>query len=156
MIHELSIAAFAPFQWKGFWWLFRQSLEGLYAWPLLVVTLALGANLLVALIHRWLFDRERWQRHYWLAFLSLLFIPITIAVGEVGWIDPSMSPRPTPSTLLLWTNNGLFMASVILGIFWAYRMKGLRWFALAFALIQLWILFWAGFVAGMALTGDWL
>lgn len=35
-------------------------------------------------------------------------------------------------------------------------LKGLRWFALAFALIQLWMLFWAGFVAGMALTGDWL
>ncbi|HEY6443966.1 MAG TPA: hypothetical protein VIY66_11575 [Candidatus Acidoferrales bacterium] len=121
-----------------------------------MVTLVLVANLVVALIHRWPFDRERWRRQYWLAFLSLLFIPITIAVGEIGWIDPSLSPRPMPSTLLLWTNNGLFIASVVLGIFWVYRMKGLRWFALAFALIQLWMLFWAGFVAGMALTGDWL
>ena len=156
MIHEVSIGAFAPFRWKSFWWLFRQSLEGLYAWPLLLATLVLVANLVVALIHRWPFDRERWQRRYWLAFLSLLFIPITIAVGEIGWIDPSMTPRPTPNALLLWTNNGFFIASVALGIFWAYRMKGLRWFALAFALIQLWMLFWAGFVAGMALTGDWL
>jgi hypothetical protein len=145
VIHEFSIGAFAPFRWKGFWWLFRQSLEGLYVWPLLLATLALVANLAVALIHRWPFDGERWQRQYWLVFLSLLFIPITIAVGEVGWIDPSVSPRPTPSTLLLWTNNGLFIASVVLGIFWVYRMKGLRWFALAFALIQLWMLFWASF-----------
>ncbi len=135
---------------------FRQSLEGLYAWPLLLVTIVLVANFVFAIIHRWPFDRERWQRQYWFAFLSFLFIPITIIVGEVGWIDPSMSSRPTPNTLLLWTNNGLFIASVILGIFWVYRMKGLRWFALAFALIQLWMLFWAGFVAGMALTGDWL
>lgn len=156
VIHEFSIGAFAPFRWKGFWWLFRPSLEGLYAWPMLLVTVALVANLAVALIHRWPFDRERWQRQYWLVFLSLLFIPITIAVGEAGWIDPSVSPRPTPSTLLLWTNNGLFIASVVLGIFWVYRMKGLRWFALAVALIQLWMLFWAGFIAGMALTGDWL
>jgi hypothetical protein len=156
VIYEFSMGAFAPFRWEGFWWLFRQSLEGLHVWPLLLVTLAVVANLVAALVYRWPFHGERWKRQYWLAFLSLLFIPITIAIGEVGWIDPSMSPRPTPSALLVWTNNGLFIASVVLGIFWIYRMKGLRWFALAFALTQLWMLFWAGFIAGMALTGDWL
>jgi hypothetical protein len=86
----------------------------------------------------------------------LLFIPTTIAIGEVGWIEPSVSPRPTPSMLFLWTNNCLFIASAVLGIFWVYRMKGLRWFAFALALIQLWMMFWASFIAGMALSGDWL
>jgi hypothetical protein len=115
-----------------------------------------SSNLVIALLRRWPFDHEKWKREYWLAFLTLLFIPTTIAIGEVGWIDPSMSPRPTPSTFLVWANNGMFIASSILGIFWVCRMKGLRWFAFAYAVIQLWMLFWAGFIAGMALTGDWL
>ena len=122
---------------------------------MLLVTFALAANLIVALGHR-PFPSERWTRHYWLAFLSLLFIPITIAIGEIGWVDPAMRPRPMPNALLLRTNDGLFVASAPLGIFWMYRMKGLRWFASAFALIQLWILLLAGFIASMALTGDWL
>lgn len=150
------MGALAPLRWRGFWWLFRQSLQGLYVWPLFLITLTVIANLLVALVHRWPFHRERWRRQYWLVFLSLLFIPITIAIGEVGWADSQMSPRVMPSMLLLWINNGLFIASVALGIFWVYRMKGLRWFAFAFALIQLWVLILAGFIAGMALTGDWI
>jgi len=88
--------------------------------------------------------------------LSLLFVPITITIGETGWIDPSVSPRPTPSAFFLWANNGLLVASVVLAVFWTYRMKGLRWFAFALALIQLWMMFWAGLVAGMAITGEWL
>jgi len=145
----------APFSWPGFWWLFRQTFEFVYG-LLFWVTLGLVTNLLVAIIHDRPFRAERWKREYWLVFLSLFFIPATIAIGTVGWIDPALAPRPEPSTLLVWTNNGLFIASIVLGIFWVYRMKGLRWFALAFALIQLWILFFAGFVAGMAITGDWL
>jgi hypothetical protein len=146
----------APFSWRGFWWLFRQTFEFVHVGRLLSLTLVLAANLLVALIHDRPFHAERWKREYWLVFLSLFFIPATIAIGTVGWIDPALVPRPEPSALLVWTNNGLFIVSILLGIFWVYRMKGLRWFALAFALVQLWILFFAGFVAGMAITGDWL
>jgi hypothetical protein len=156
VIHDFSMGASALFRWS-FWWLFRQSLEGLYVWPLCLVTLALVGNLVGALIYSRPFGRERWQRQYWLIFLSLIFIPITIAIGGIGGIDPSfLAPRPKPSAPLVWTNNGLFVASVLLGIFWVYRMRGLRWFASAFALIQLWMLPWAGLIAGMALTGDWL
>jgi hypothetical protein len=153
---DLLFGSLTPFSWNGFWWLLRQSLEFLYVWPLWLITLALVGNLVAALVHRWPFHHERWKNEYWLAFLGLLFIPTTIAVGVVGWIDPAMVPRPEPSATLIWTNNGLLLASVALGILWVYRMKGLRWFALALALIQLWILLAAGFTAGMALTGDWL
>lgn len=123
---------------------------------MLLVTLALVANLAAALIHKWPFHPDRWKKEYWLAFLSFIFIPTTIAIGVVGWIDPSLVPRPKPNALLVWTSNGLFIASIVIGIFWVYRMKGLRWFALAVALIQLWVLMGAGFIAGMALSGDWL
>jgi hypothetical protein len=154
--YEFSLLSLEPFRWNEFWWLLKQSFGFLHVWPLLLVTFGLLANLVVALIRRWPFSDKIWKREYWIVFLSLLFIPINIAIGDIGWIDPSISPRPAPNTLLVWTNNGLFIASVALAIFWVYRMKGLRWFALAFALIQLWMMFWAGLVAGMALTGDWL
>lgn len=155
MLYEFSICAFAPLRWKSFAWLW-QSLEGLYVWPPLLVTLALAANLALALIHGWPALREKWKREYWLSLLGVLLIPLTIAIGAVGWIDTSISPRPEPSSLLVWTNNGLFIASLALSSFWVYRMRGLRWFASAFALIQLWMLIWAGLIAGMALTGEWL
>jgi hypothetical protein len=89
-------------------------------------------------------------------FSEFVLQPATVAIGTVGWIDPAIVPHPEPSMVLVWTNNGLFILSIVLGIFWIYRMKGLRWFAVAFALVQLWILFFAGFVAAMAITGDWL
>jgi hypothetical protein len=35
-------------------------------------------------------------------------------------------------------------------------MKGLRWFALSLAILQLWLLAAASFIAAMSLTGTWL
>jgi hypothetical protein len=153
---DFFISNVAPFSWRGFWQLLLWSSEFLYVRPMLFVTLVLAANLILALVHKWPFNRDRWKKEYWFAFVSLLFVPITIAVGDVGAVDPSPMSHAQPSELLVWTNNGMFIGSSVLGIFWIYRMKGLRWFALAIQLIQLWILLGAGFIAGMALSGDWL
>ncbi|MGH9735062.1 MAG: hypothetical protein ACRD8A_10800 [Candidatus Acidiferrales bacterium] len=120
------------------------------------MTIVLVLNLAAAIAVRWPFQKERWRQEYWLAFASLLFIPATIAIGSAGWIDSTMKPRPAPSALLLWTNNGMLMACILLGIFWVYRMKRLRWFAVALALAEIWVLLWANLAAGMALTGGWL
>ena len=151
-----EFASLVPFSWNGFWWLFRQGLEFLYVWPMSLVTFALGANLVAALYHKWPFHPERWKKEYWLTFLSLLFIPVSSVIGIVGWVDLGMVPPPKPSAVLMWIDNGCFVASTMLGIFWIYRMKGLRWFALSIGLIQLWILMGVGFMTGMALTGHWL
>jgi len=123
---------------------------------MLFVTLALAANLALALKHKWPFRDDRWKNEYWLAFVNLLFFPIIVAIGVVGAVNPSIVPRPKPSTALVWTDNGTVIVSVALCVFWVYRMKGLRWFAFAIELIQLWILMGAGFITGMALSGDWL
>lgn len=155
MPDEFLLGNLAPFAWRV-WWLFRQTFDFVRVWQLAFITVTLLANLVAALIHDRPFQAQRWKREYWLIFLSLLFIPIADTIATIGWIDPSIVPRPEPSTLLIWANNGLFFLSIALGVFWVYRMKGLRWFAFAFALVQLWILFWASFVAAMAITGDWL
>lgn len=123
---------------------------------MLLVTLILLANLCAAIIFSRPFRPNRWTGEYWLIFLSLLFVPITSAIGMAGWRGPGWLVRPKPNELLIWTNNGLDAISVALCFFWAYRMKGLRWFALSFSLIQLWMLLGAGLMTGMALTGDWL
>ena len=152
----LCLVMLRPLSWTGCWWLFRQSLGFLYVWPLLLVTLALVANLVAALMYKWPFHRDRWKKEYWLIFLSLLFIPATVVIADVGSLDPGAVPRPVPITPLAWTCNGLFIVSIALGILWVLRIKGLRWFALSVALIQLWMLMAVGFIAGMALSGDWL
>jgi len=153
----LLLALLTPFSWHGFWSLWRQSLIGLYAWPpALWVTLVLAVNLVAALAVRWPFQNERWQQEYWLAFASLVFIPATIAIGDIGWIDSTIKPRPSPSAMLLWINNGMLIACILLGIFWVYRMKRLRWFALALMMAQVWLLVWASLAAGVALTGNWV
>ena len=154
--HALPIQVFGRFSWIGFWWYVQQSAEFLYVWPMLLLSLALVANLVLALIYRWPFHTGRWRREYWLVFLSVLFVPITIAIGLVGAVDPSPMHRPKPNPLAVWSSNGLFITSIMLGVFCVYRMKGLRWFASAVVLIELWVLLAAGLIAGMALSGDWL
>lgn len=144
-----------PFSWIVSWRLFQQSVEFLYVWPLLLVTLALTAYLAAAMTLKWPFRHDRWRREYWLIFLNLLFVPATIAIADVGSVNPNPMPHH-PNTLGIWVCNGIFAACALLGIFWVYRMKGLRWFALAVVLLQLWMLIGAGFIAGMSLTGDWL
>jgi hypothetical protein len=46
--------------------------------------------------------------------------------------------------------------SILLGGFWVYRMKGTRWFAFSLVAVLEVILLGAFFVAGMAVSGDWL
>ena len=156
MSRAVLAGAFVSFSWTGFSRYLKWSLEFLFVWPLWLVTIALAANFGAALIRKWPFRHDRWSQTYWLIFVSLLFIPATIAIGVLGTIDPSMVPRPKPSTLAVWMSNGLLAASLASGMYWVYRMKGLRWFALALTLLQLWILLGAGFITGMALSGDWL
>ncbi len=136
-----------------FWWLFEESLQFLFAWPMLLVTVMLLANLCAATIFSRSFRSKSWKGEYWLTLLSLLFIRVTSAIGTAGR-GPGWLTRPKPNEMLMWANHGLDGISVALCFFWVDRMKGLRWFALSFSLVQLWILLGAGLMTGMALTGD--
>lgn len=151
------IAEFAaPFSLAAFWRYFRWGLEFLYVWPALIVTLLLAGNLVAAIAIRGPFGHNKWRNQYWLMFVSLLFVPATTVVGVIGAVDPNPAIPRHPNTPGLWITNAMFVASIAFGAFWTYRMKGLRWFASAFALVQLLILCAVGLIAGMALTGDWI
>jgi hypothetical protein len=110
--------------WMALWKYFQWSLDFLVAWPFWFVTLALSANLGASLTLQWPFRRGRWKKEYWLVFINYLFIPVLLAIGVIAALDPAMVPRPRPNTLAVWASNGLFVASLLLGIYWVYRRKG--------------------------------
>ena len=78
--------------------------------------------------------------------------PLTIAIGEYFAAASPATPNKTGSILL----NGLELVALLFGIYCIYRGKGLRGFTAAVVVAELWILFAAGFFAGMSVTGDWL
>jgi hypothetical protein len=79
---------------------------------------------------------------------------LTIAV--LGRVDWQQNPFPGPNYWALRAEDLIDFASLILGGYWVWRMKGLRWFALSLVILQLWPLAAAGFIAAMSLTGTWL
>ena len=126
-------------------------------WPKMwLVTVALAGNLAFSLTMKWPFAGDRWKSSYSLLFANFLFVPATVALGVAYAIDPSPLLPRHPHAFAVWTDNGMFIASIALGIYCVCRMKGLRWFALSVTLIAIWMLFWAGLFAGMSLSGDWL
>jgi hypothetical protein len=46
--------------------------------------------------------------------------------------------------------------SLVTAGLWVYRMKGFRWFGFSLVLVLQVVLMGAFFVAGMAVSGDWL
>jgi len=87
---------------------------------------------------------------------QFLFIPAVVAVGVLyGW-DNDPIPRLKVDQIGNWTNDTLFFLSLALGLFWIYRMKGLRLFAFFVVALQQAMLFAAGAVASMSINGSWL
>lgn len=77
---------------------------------------------------------------------------MTIAIGVFFAVPSPAIPSKTGSLLL----NGLEIVALLLAIYCVYRAKGLRGFTAALVIAELWIMFAAGFIAGMSVTGDWL
>ncbi len=124
--------------------------------PFLALTVLLIASLIVAALCQSTFRSNAWKRSYWIAIAQLVCVPATIAVGAIGFVDIQQVPFPGPNRLGLRINDFLFIVSLGLGTYWTWKMRGQRWFAMSLTLLQLWFLFAAGFVAGMALAGTWL
>jgi hypothetical protein len=52
--------------------------------------------------------------------------------------------------------DAILLLSALIGIFCVYVMRGLRWLAVSFFLVEECLLFGAMFIAGMAISGDWI
>jgi hypothetical protein len=143
---------FAASFWKYSVW----SLEFLFVSPVLVIFLAAAVSLSLAFWKQRPFQSNSWKRSHWLVFTQLLFFPIVIAIGVLYPADGPSYLRSAPNSIANRACDFLGWFSLTLAAFWVYRMKGLRWFAVSLVTVMEIILVGAFFVAGMAITGDWL
>jgi hypothetical protein len=87
--------------------------------------------------------------------VGVLFLTIAIAVCGAASVRGAV-PQLQPNYWALRAIDLLEIGSLVVSVYWIVRMRELRWFALSLVLLQSTILYGAGFIAGMALTGDWL
>jgi hypothetical protein len=129
------------------WW----SLEFLFYPPFLFVTLVIALGLLVSILIQKPFGQEIWKGRYPFAALQFVCFPATLLVAALGAVN-----GPEPNNWGLRATDAIAIISLGVGIYWIWLMKGLRRFAISVAILQLWMLAGANFIAGMALTGRWL
>jgi hypothetical protein len=142
--------------WLTFWTYVRWSLEFLYRPPFIYGTFLLGLNFAASVTRQRPFRTPIWKQTYSVIIVQFLFFPAALAVAVIGRVDWQQPHSSGPNHWALQAENAFAIGSLIVSGYWAWRMKGLRWFAVSLALLQLWLLAAANFIAGMSLTGDWL
>jgi hypothetical protein len=135
------------------WTYLRWSLEFLYAPPFAYVTLVISLSFIASVVRQRPFHATNWKQNYSLVMLQFLFFPSTLIVASIGAVP---LPRLSPNYWGLRALDVFAIGSLVVGAYWTWRMKGLRWFAVSLTLLQLWVLAGAQFIGGMALSGDWL
>jgi hypothetical protein len=136
---------------KSFFWMAEQAWDGvMYYW---VVSAPLFLLACAAFILRWrrLAD-SGWRTRVWLAAPFLMPIVVLLWGASMGHVDGSVAAPVWTSyvlSLLLLASLGFFALCI-------WRTPGLRWVAAALAVLVAWFTFLSAFIAGMALTNDWL
>lgn len=142
---------------ERFWTYSVWSLEFLFVIPPILIILLLAiVSLAVACQKQRPFQNPLWNNSYWLVLTQLLFFPIVISIGVLYPAGGPSFLRSSPHSLANSTCDFLGWLSLAMAGFWVYRMKGFRWFAVSLVTVLEMILFGAFFVAGMAVSGDWL
>ena len=122
--------------------------------PFLILLFVACLSLALAFAKQRPFQHSLWRSSHWLVLTQLLFFP---AVLSVGVIYPASGPSAFHGQSIASRACDLMgLLSIILAAFWVYRMKGFRWFAFSLAAVLQIILLGAFFIAGMAVSGDWL
>jgi hypothetical protein len=142
--------------WSAFCTYFLWSLEFLYVPPFAYGTLLIGLSFIASVIRQRPFLKPIWKKTYYIVVLQFLLFPATLAVAVLGRVDWQHVPFPGPNKWGLRAEDVLALGSLIASGYWVWSMKGLRWFAFSLAMLQLWLLAAANFIAGMSLTGTWL
>ena len=74
-----------------------------------------------------------------------------IAIGALFHVPVQGTPNRVAERFL----DGLDGLTLLFAAYFIYRAKGARWFVAALVVAELWILFFASYIAGMAVAGDW-
>jgi hypothetical protein len=150
----LGGVGFIPFI-RQFWTYSLWSLQLVVMFPRLLMVLAVATvSLVFSCIKQIPFQSPQWKRSHWLVLTQLLFFPIVISIG-VLYPAASVNRGAAVSTANK-VSQVLGWLSLVLAVYWIYRMKGLRWFAASLVLLIQVILMGAFFISGMAVSGDWL
>lgn len=134
------------------------ALEAVVVLPPLILAFSLaGISLVWAWIKQRPFKRRLWKQYHWLASSHLLFFMAAIAVA-VFYANPVTNPTIShPAN----PSGELYLEAITYGSFascgfWIWRMKGFRWYAVSLMALAEVITYSALFVAGMAVSGEWL
>jgi hypothetical protein len=147
----MSITEFAARFWKLSGWS-MESLMGLP--PLLALLFAACLSPALAFARQRPFQNPLWRGSHWLVLTQLLFFPGVISLGVLYPASGASFFHGESTASRAYELMGLL--SILLGAFWVYRMKGFRWFAFSLVAVLQVILAGAFFIAGMAVSGDWL
>jgi hypothetical protein len=142
--------------WLTFWTYLHWSIEFLYEPPFAYITVLLGLNFIASVTRQRPFKKPAWRQTSSIVVVQFLFFPASLAVAVLGLVDWQQPHFPGPNYWGLRAEDLFDLGSLSLGVYWVWKMKGLRWFASSVVLLQLWLLAGAGFIAGMSLTGTWL
>ena len=135
-----------------FLWLGEQTFSGiLYSW----FALTLIAIFCVVAIFNNPYKKRPVSPHTILIWAPFLLSVTILAVGALFRHDYAQTPVK-PSVWPQYTVLALFLAHLPVAGYFLYSMQKFRWFAASVSSLQIYLSFWAAFVATMSVTGDWL
>lgn len=138
---------------KSLMWLSGQAVPIAFHW----VALLFFAAFLVLGFTRQSYKSKR-ATFSWLPFFFVFFSASVLVLGTMFmYVPPDNQPwlRNTSKLPLILVNCVLFVQLVASGLA-VYKLKDSRWTSLVLVIFFLWVSFWAWFVAGMSISGDWL
>lgn len=138
-----------------FLWLIRQWGDVFLYPPLAVITFILLIGVAASLVRQGMLGRSPIRDSSWLAFAMLLTPWLILWVGAVWRVD---SPPTEVHSFGLgdFLFDALMLAPVLAYAFLMYFVPSSRLFLTCLFLFTGWLLWWAGFLAAMSISGDWV
>ena len=138
-----------------YYWHASQAFEGLiYVWPVTLVLLLFICS--TAINYIWVEKKYRLSLRHIFIFSPLLVIIGTLSLGiflRYSYIEnPGTRPPSMPHILV----QILFWVQIPLAFFIGYKLKEIRWLAVAIITLEIWYALWCTFLADMSVTDDWL
>jgi hypothetical protein len=142
--------------WAAFWRLLILSFWFFFVPSSGIPSLVLIGSILLSIKQQRPFPSDPWKRHWRLVVLQFMVWPAVILIGAVGggkfWQN---LPTRTLFSIATGAVYLLVLLSGGIGIYWIWKMKGLRWFAVSLSLLQFLFLSAAAALAIHSLIGYW-
>ena len=140
-----------------FLWLLRQTEDGLlYFWPVTAGLLCLAA---VGLLFSLRTPAPRMRGGWPLQFVAFFAPFVILALGTIYVCEncsPSSLGQGIRHAWALHALDAILFAQLGVAMMLVWLARGRRWAASSVQALALWCTFWASFIAGMSIAGDWL